>query len=186
MSKKKYLRQLLSIKFTDRPTPIYGFILDYNNDWTLMKHNPFDYVIDGFIILRHKNIQGFRRDKEEKFKEKIINLKGYNPSTEEVIPLNSLETILSFLTNNFGAFQLETKSENACYIGNLKTIDNKNLIINSFNINAKWSGQVKLRVNDVRTIQFDNDYINSLRLLSTAGKQAKMKKSLIDITKNGM
>ena len=75
MTSKKYIGQFISIKYSDRINPISGFVIDYNDDWTLLKFNPVDYVIDGYIILRHKNIEGFQRNANEKFKEKVIMLK---------------------------------------------------------------------------------------------------------------
>ncbi len=75
MTNKKYIGQLISIKYTDRPTPFYGFILDYNDDWTLMKSNPVTFVLTVMYVLRHKNIEGSKRDESVRFKEKVIKLK---------------------------------------------------------------------------------------------------------------
>lgn len=44
MKNKKHIRQLVSVKFTDRKTPIDGYVVNYNDDWTLMKYNPDDYI----------------------------------------------------------------------------------------------------------------------------------------------
>ena len=161
---------MVSVKFTDRKTPIYGYVVDYNDDWTLMKHNSGDYIIDGYIIFRHKNIEGFRRDTDEKWREKVINLKGLQTTDKEIIPLTDLETILKYLTDNFGVFQVETKSETACYLGRLKFIDKKELVIDYLNPKGKWDGQMKFRASDIRVIEFDTDYINSLKLVSTVNK----------------
>ena len=161
---------MVSVKFTDRKTPIYGYVVDYNDDWTLMKHNSGDYIIDGYIIFRHKNIEGFRRDTDEKWREKVINLKGLQTTDKEIIPLTDLETILKYLTDNFGVFQVETKSETACYLGRLKFIDKKELVIDYLNPKGKWDGQMKFRTSDIRVIEFDTDYINSLKLVSTVNK----------------
>ena len=166
MKKKKYIGKLISIKFTDRKTFIYGYVVDYNDDWTLIKNNPVDYIIDGYIIFRHKNIEGFRRETEEKWREKVINLKGLEPSDKDIMPLNDLETILKYLTDNFDVFQVYTKSETACYLGRLKSIDNNELIMDNLNPKGKWDGQMKFRTNEIRVIEFDTDYINSLKLVS--------------------
>ncbi|MFH0895553.1 MAG: hypothetical protein V2A54_14035 [Bacteroidota bacterium] len=167
MKNKKHIGQLISVKFTDREEPIYGFVIDYNDDWTLMKNNPVDYVIDGYIIFRHKNIESFRRSAEEKFRERVIKLKGLEPTDKEAIPLTDLETILQHLTKHFGVFQVSTKSETACYLGRLKSIDNKKLIMDDLNPKGKWDGQMEFRTGDIRMIEFDSDYINSLKLVAT-------------------
>lgn len=166
MKKKKHIGQLVSVKFTDRKTPIYGYVVDYNDDWTLMKYNPVDYIIDGYIIFRHQNIEGFRRAQDEKWREKVINLKGLQPTDKDIIPLNDLETILKYLSDIFGVFQVYRKSETSCYLGRLKSIDTKELIMDDLSPKGKWKEQMKFRAGDIRVIEFDTDYINSLKLVS--------------------
>jgi hypothetical protein len=137
LKSKKHIGQLISVKFTDRSTPVYGYVVDYNDDWTLMKYNPVDYIIDGYVVLRHKNIKGFRRAEDEKWREKVINLKGLQPTKKDVIPLTDLETILNHLTVKFGVFQVHTKSEKTCYLGRLKSTDRKELVIDSLSPKGK-------------------------------------------------
>jgi len=170
---KNHIGQLVSVKFTERKTPIYGYVVDYNDDWTLMKYNPVDYIIDGYIIFRHKNIEGFRRASDEKWREKVINLKGLQPTDKDIIPLTDLETILKYLTDNLGVFQVYTKSETACYLGRLKSIDKKELLMDNLNPKGKWEGQMKLRTDGIRVIEFDTNYINSLKLVLTTIKTKK-------------
>lgn len=171
MKMKIHTGQLVSVKFTDRKTPIYGYVVDYNDDWTLMKYNPVDYIIDGYIIFRHKNIEGFRRDTDEKWREKVINLKGLQPTDKEIIPITNLETIIKYLTDNFGVFQVYAKSETTCYLGRLNSIDKKELVMDNLNPQGKWEGQMKFRAGEIRVIEFDTDYINSLKLVLTTKKK---------------
>jgi hypothetical protein len=166
MTKKKYLGQFISVKFINRKEPIRGFVIDYNDDWTLMKHNPVEFVIDGYIIFRHKNIEGFRRGPQEKFLEKVITLKGQQANDTEKIPINDLKTILKYLTNKHGLFQLETKSQKICYLGRLVSIDNKLLTLEFIDTKGRWDGNINFKTTDIRIIEFDNDYINSLKLVA--------------------
>ena len=166
MNKKKYIGQLVSIKYTDRPTPFYGLVVDYNDDWTLMKLNPCDYCIDGYVILRHKNIEGFKRDAKVRFKEKVIKLKGDHVPVIRNFPLTDLETILSYLTKKYGVFAFYLKSENSCHLGKLRSFKNDKLTIDYLNPKGIWSTQMQFRPGDIRTIDFDTDYINSLKLIS--------------------
>ena len=170
MTRKKHIGQLISIKYTDRPTPICGFVITYNDDWTLMKYNPVDYITDGYIILRHKNIEGFRRDASEKFKEKVITLKRQHLSGITDFPLTDLKTILSTLTKRYGIFQFDLKTEKACYLGKLKSLTQSKLTIDYLNPKGLWTKEMHFRPADVRTIEFDTDYINSLKLVSKKKK----------------
>jgi hypothetical protein len=166
MNRRKYIGKLISIRYNDRPTPIFGFVIDYNDEWTLLRYNPFDYIIDGYIILRHKNIEGFQRGINEKFREKIIMLKGTHLSDLSDFPLSDLETILSSLTKKYGIFQFDLKTERACYLGRIKSLTKGKLTIDYLNPKGVWTKQMQFRPNDIRTIEFDTDYINSLKLIS--------------------
>ncbi len=166
MKKKQYVGRLISIKYTDRKTPIAGYVVDYNAEWTLMKSNPVDYVIDGSVILKHKNVEGFRSSADEKFREKVIELKGIKLKKTDLVPLADLGSILGHLTKKYGLFLLYTKSETACYVGRLDSIDRKKLVIESLNTKGRWEGRMKFRPNDIRVIEFDTDYLNSLKLIS--------------------
>jgi len=166
MKRKKYIGQLVSIKYNDRPTPIVGFVIDYNDDWTLLKYNPVDYIVDGYIILRNKNMEGFQRNASEKFREKVIMLKKQHLPEFSEFPLTDLQTILSSLTKQYGVFQFDLKTEKACYLGKLKSLTKERLTIDYLNPKELWTKQMQFRPNDIRTIEFDTDYINSLKLVS--------------------
>ena len=165
MKQKKYIGQLIAIKFTDRKTPVNGVVIDYNEDWTLMRYSPSDFVLDGYVILRHKNIGGFYRGEEERFTEKVIRMK-YRQDQSPAVPLTDLQAILSYLMDSYGVFQIETKSESACYIGRLNALDSSQLAIKSLTPRGKWSNIMKFRPNDIRVVIFDTDYINSLKLVA--------------------
>jgi hypothetical protein len=137
-----------------------------------MKYNPVDYIIDGYVIFRNKNIESFCREVDEKWREKVINLKGIHID-KNTIPLKNLKTILEYLTDNFGVFQVYTKLETICYLGKLKSINTKEFIMENLNPKGKWKGQMKFNATDIRVIEFDTDYINSLKLVSSTRKQIK-------------
>jgi hypothetical protein len=169
---KKYIGQLIRLKFKDMK-PIDGIVMDYNDDWTLMQSNPADYVTDGYAIVRNKNIKEFQRGDGEKWREKIIKLKGQGKPGKVKVPLDNLEKILKSLTKKFGIFTLYTKEDDICWLGRLKSIDDKTLTIDDFTTKGKWSGQEDFKINDIRVIEFDTDYINSLKLISKEKSRTK-------------
>lgn len=173
-SKKKTLvGNLISLKYTDRPSEIYGIVLRYEDEFTLMRSNPDAYILDGYCILRHKNIQGYRYDVKEKRKEKVLKLKGIYDSVQPAIPLDNLENILRFLSEQYGLFLFHTKSETSCYVGKLISIDSRSLVINLMDTDARWIGKATFRPGDVRVIEFDTDYLKSLQLLANSRKRNK-------------
>jgi len=173
---KKYVGRLISIKFKDREDAVYGFVVDYNADWTLLRHNVVDYVLDGYIILAHKTVEDCRRTDEEKFREKVINLKGYSLEKEGSVPLEDLKSMLCTISERYGVFQFSTKDEGVCYLGRLVSVDGKHLIIENLDPKARWTGKRTFKTKDIRSVEFDTDYINSLKLV--AGKNMSGKKGI--------
>jgi hypothetical protein len=161
---KKYIGRLIKIKFKDME-PIVGIVLDFNDEWMLMKNSPVDYVVDGYFIVRNKNIKEAIRGDAEKWREKVINLKTTGSTRKVKLPLDNLEKIIKAVNKKYGVFAVHTKEDDVCWLGRLNTIDDKSLVIDDLTPKAKWDGQFKFKVNDIRVIEFDTDYVNSLKLV---------------------
>ncbi len=93
-------------------------------------------------------------------------LKGVTLNYIDVIPLTGIVSILTYLTQYFKVFQYEKRSETSCYLGRLKSLESKHLVIDFMDPKGKWDGEILCRPNDIRVIEYNTDYINSLKLLS--------------------
>jgi hypothetical protein len=62
----------------------------------LIKNNPVDFIIDGYTILRNKNVKAIIQDKDHEFTERVIKLKGLKTSAAEIIPLTDIAAIIYF------------------------------------------------------------------------------------------
>lgn len=166
-----YLRQLIAIEFEDRKEIFTGFLIDYTDDWILIKNNPVDFIIDGYVIIKNKNIRSITRDSDNAFTESVIRLKGLKTNSDEIIPLRDLSSILTFITNKYEIFQIAKKSEKAVYLGKLIKLDDEELVIDFLETRGKFGGELSFNPNKIRVIEFDTDYINSLKLLVNEGKK---------------
>lgn len=166
MMKRKYIGQLVSVKFTDKESAVEGIVIDYSDDWLLMKESCFDYDIDGYAIVRLKKIASMDRGSREKWREKVILLKGHGPRKKYLVPLTDLGAILTFLSKKYEVFMFDTKSERSCYLGKLRSINTKELVIDYMTPKGVWAKTMTFRPGDVRIIRFENDYVNSLKLVS--------------------
>lgn len=164
---KKNLGQFVSFRFkyTNRMRIYSGFLIDFNDDWILLKYNPTDYVMDGYIILKSKHVTQYKRNEDEKFTERILKLKGVKVTPKEKISITNIESILTFLNDKYGVFQFDMRTDTSCWLGKIKWIKGSDLKLHALTTRAKWSNTMPIfKLGNIRTIQFDNDYINSLKL----------------------
>ena len=162
---EQYVRQLVSIEFLDKKEVINGFLIDYSDEWILLKNNPVDFIIDGFVLVKNKNIERIYRDEEHEFTEKVIRLKGLKTNAKDIIPIKDLASILDFIDKKYGLFQISKKSATSAYLGKLIKLDNEELIIDFLDTKAQFGGELSFNPEKIRLIEFDTDYINSLGLV---------------------
>ncbi|MFL9830770.1 hypothetical protein ABS764_07915 [Flavobacterium sp. ST-87] len=162
---EQYLRQLIEIEFEDKKELYTGFLIDYSDDWILLRNNPVDFIVDGFVILRNRNIANIHRDEQLEFTEKVIRLKGVKTNAEDIIPIRDLDTIIHYLDKKYGVFQIAKKSAKSAYLGKLIALNNEELTIDFLDIRGEFGGELSFNPEKIRVIEFDTDYINSLKLL---------------------
>ena len=162
---EKYVRQLITIEFDDKKEIFSGFLIDWTEDWILLKNNPVDFIIDGYTILKNKNVKAIIQDKDHEFTERVIKLKGLKTSAQQIIPLTDLSSIIYFLAAKYEIFQIATKSDKAVYLGKLIELTEDELLIDFLGTEGQFEGEMSFKPNKIRVIEFDTDYINSLKLI---------------------
>lgn len=160
-----YLFKLITIEFSDKKN-ISGFLLDYSEDWILIQNNPNDYIIDGFSIIRNVNIKDIYQEENEKFTEEVIRLKGYVPNYKEEIPLGDIQDILIFLNTKYEIFHFTKKSNKAIYPGRLISINQSKINLQWIDTRGKWAEERTFKLDKIRLIEFNSDYLISLKLAS--------------------
>lgn len=166
MQLDQYLNSLITIEFTDKKGPVSGFLLDYSEDWILLQSNPSDFMVDGYVVVANKNIEGVYRDENEIFIEQVIRLKGVLPSINKKIPLENTKAMFEFLNNEYGLFSFSKKSNSAIYPGKLIAIDELQIILQWIDLKGKWGDNRVFKLDKIRQVEFDNDYLTSLKLAS--------------------
>ena len=164
---EKLIGKLISIdfKYSNENEIISGFLLSTNDKWTLIQHNPVDYQMDGFLLLKTKHIKRHKREKEEKFTEKVIKAKKVKLGIKKAFKSKDLESILKLISKEFGCFILTNKNNEFCYLGSVNKIKGNKLILNYLDTKGKWSEIREYSLNKIRSIEFDTDYTNSLLAL---------------------
>lgn len=155
-----------SIKYTDREESIEGLVLDVNDDWTLLLYNPIDYVVDGYAIIRHVAIEGSRRDEDDMFVEKVLQLKGADKLPKPSVRIDLLMHILQDVTTHSKLCMLQLEDEeDASYVGIFKSMNGAEVTLDSVSPKGELDGEMSFDVDEIRIIYFDTDYLKSLALV---------------------
>lgn len=162
---EQYLRQLVEIEFQDKKEIFTGFLIDYSDDWILLRNNPVDFILDGFVILKNKNIEAVNRDHDLAFNEKVIRMKGLQINSEDIIPIRDLASIMKYVSEKYGIFQIAKKSSKSAYLGKLIDFTDEELTIDFLDTKGQFGGELSFNPEKIRVIEFDTDYINSLKLI---------------------
>jgi hypothetical protein len=162
---KKHLGKFVSIKMTKRSNSIEGLVIDYGDDWTLLKFCPVDFIIDGYCLLSNSKVLGFKQSEEEKFKEKVILLKGQGINEKDLKSFADFTTMIEAIKSKSDLVQIDLKHEDVSYIGLVKSTANDSLKIRSITPKGRKGKIEVFNTKDIWTIQFDNDYTDSLSLL---------------------
>lgn len=164
---KTFINEVISIKYNDWEEPISGMVIDYNEDWTLLAKNPNDYMHDGYIIVNHQNLDGYKKDEMEELVEKVFKMKGIDKNLP-TLSLDDVETILNHLSKEYQLFSIQLATqEESCYVGIVRSISNGQLALQSIDIDGRWDEDEELiNLKEIRTIEFDTDYLRSLLMLN--------------------
>ena len=162
--RKSQIGKLYSFKFPKRKSEIQGIVLDYNDEWTLLKRT-YDYSTDGYTVFKNDKVEATHGE-YEKFAAKIFKLKNYSPQKEPKIPIDNLESLLSYIDKKHSLIQLDTKDGEAFDVVKYLGSDNNLYIFDELTTRAKWRYKLKLPAQEIKYISFGNDYLNALKLVT--------------------
>jgi hypothetical protein len=164
MMRKSYLGKLFTFKFPGRKSKITGIVLDYNDDWTFIRAIP-DYSPYGFTIFKNDRCI-YEYGEAEKFATRILKLKNLDFLRKPNLKLSSLDEILSSIDKKYKLIQLDTKDGEAFDVVKYKKCEDGLYHFDELTTRAKWRYKYTLPEKAIRYISFDNDYLNSLRLIT--------------------
>ncbi len=144
-----------------------GVLISENEDWILVNHIPADYTLDGFKLYRKRFVKKRISKTSEKQIERVLNLKGKKtPELKEFVFNNVLET-LKWSEKKYGLFEFQDKGETELFYGKINRTENDILIIDMVKSNGKVEidYDFEFSLNKIRSITFETDYFESIRLL---------------------
>ena len=131
----------------------------------VLLQNLYDFDIDGYVIIRIKDITSVIITKSQQFSQFILKKEGIL-STIKKPPISSIDnwenvfTELSDLGKNI-IVECESIESSNFFIGKIIAIDKNSLFILHFNGAGEWDEEPKeISLKDITSISFDSRYIN--------------------------
>jgi len=143
---------------------IVGLWLAENDNWLLLRR-VYDYRPDGYLLVAKKFIARYIA-KGNTQTARVLRLKGISSEVPEGFVFADAPDLLRHIEQHYTLFQISDE-EDTTFCGQLRDYDQTHFRINSLSPRAEfdldydvWFGFEKLM-----TIEFSNDYLDSLLLL---------------------
>ena len=140
---------------------IVGFPIKLSDDFLLMT-NIFDFYDDGYTIVKTSDISEAYSKESDEFYEMICISENLLKKADEcpISSVKSMKDILSGLSKEDFFIVVECeKSEDAFFIGKIKSIDENKVVMQSFDALGKWHDETDIiKYDDITKITFLDRY----------------------------
>ena len=136
--------ELVEIKIKRFKEPVTGILLGNGTQWSLVKLNVVDYVLDGFQFTNKRYVASNCPIKEDTLQYRILAIKNSSKDISSKIDLNILEEdklLYSFLKNSNILVAICLHREDVLYVGKIKGVNTNNKITdihNAFELALKY------------------------------------------------
>ncbi len=149
-------------------TDVAGVVMSENDDWILINEIPVDYQVDGFTLINKAFVKKRYTKKFEKRIAKVLSLKKYKAPKVKGFKFGKIADMLLWIENKYGFFQFQDDLEESLEIGVIDIIKKNNLSLLFLKQNGKfdWKYVYEYKLDKIRKITFDSNYLQSLKLLA--------------------
>ncbi|TZF99907.1 hypothetical protein FW781_08250 (plasmid) [Chryseobacterium panacisoli] len=166
MKTKELINKIVSVTLKNKKE-FEGLLIDISEDWCYLKYIPVDYVVDGFMLINRRYIKNIEGLDDHNFKENILRLKGVIAEKNIELNIDDNVKLLSDMQSKVELIQIELKDPDKCYIGKIDLVKEHSFKARLLSPRAKWLLIESFLYKEIRAIYFDNDYVNSLQLVSS-------------------
>ncbi len=150
--------------------PLNGIIIDYSDDYVLLKYE-YDFFFDGHRIVRRKDIARLKYNKTDRFHDGILNRENEILKIAKPVKINidTGKTIIESLerAKMLAIYELEAGNSEEFILGYIKSIDGDELSILSIGSDGKYQKTpVKLPIAEITMFQIGNRYLKMFKKYS--------------------
>ena len=160
--------KLIELKIRRFKELIKGILIDSGTQWSLIRLNVVDYVLDGFQFTNIKYVAYENEIKECTILYRILYKKN---RTEGLLPLDNTnildknDLLYSFMKRNDILVAVCLHREDVLYVGKIIDVGTKSFVLDSYDTELRKCGIMNIEFTKVRYIQIHTDYLDSLCLL---------------------
>ncbi|CAI8732952.1 hypothetical protein [Chryseobacterium sp. IT-36CA2] len=166
MKTKELINKVVSVTLKNKKE-FAGILIDVSEDWCYLKYIPVDYVVDGFVLISQRYVKSIEKSDDHNFKENILRLKGAITAKSVELNIDDSIRLLSDMQSKVELIQIELRYPDKCYIGKIDIVKEHSFKARLLSPNANWLLIESFLYKELRAIYFDNDYVNSLQLVSS-------------------
>ena len=160
--------KLIEIKIKRFKELVKGILLGSGTQWSFLRLNVVDYVLDGFIFINKKFVVYESTIDECNILHRILSIKHTKedvPSLDNSNILDGNDLLFSYLKRNEILVAVCLHREDILYVGKIRSVGAKSFVLDSYDTELQKSDIMNIDYTKVRYIQMHTDYLDSLCLL---------------------
>jgi hypothetical protein len=158
------------IKTLNTSDEISGILLDVGKEWILLKNIWGDFMINGYVLLRRKYITDCCAEKKGALTKYVLLAKDVLFVSELDLILDTIKSPFNYLFEQQKTFEIEITSKDMAdliYLGRIVEMKEEEVCLEMLSPNGKWENKDAFSYEEIMTIKFDTDYVNSLLLFNS-------------------
>jgi hypothetical protein len=146
-----------------------GYVVGVSDDFVLMHILDPNLYLNGYSVLRVGDIADIHiLNSAESFMDRALKLRGIEPVLQPGIDLTGLPALLESANQHYPLITLhcENLDENICYIGRIRKMAEKKLVLEEINPCAQWERVRCYKFKDITRVDFGGGYESALALVA--------------------
>ena len=171
---KRIIAKRWLVKFSRKPLdkhPLFGFILDYNNTFTLIQEFEQSlFQIDGFSVFENKSVKDcWVYEDPKSFLSEVVRFEKLRPLKNPGISIQSWSDIIRTMNDQFPLIVIERESleREVCHIGKVYEIKRNTFSMRDIDPYAEWEKKPSnYKFKDITKVKCGGRYETVLALVN--------------------
>ena len=160
--------KLIKFKIRRFKELVTGILLASGTQWSLIRLNVVDYVLDGFQFTNKKYVVSESEIEEGTMEYRVLSVKNRKedtPAFDCTNLLDEVDLLYSFFKSNETLVAVGLHRQDIIYVGIIKDVGAKSFALDTYSTELQTTGIMNIEFAKVRYVQIHTDYLDSLSLL---------------------